>query len=167
MIRKHYTSTFKAQVVRELLKEDKTLAELATEHGIHPTQLIKLQPFLESDVSDWEKVHRDQPLRDAPLLQSRAAGDGGSRVRQGGEHRVGRRPVGSSGEAVYSATKGGIIAFTKTLAREMARHKINVNCVCPGPADTRGTSCIATLLAARMPLSMLCQSAGNGRLSLT
>jgi 2-hydroxycyclohexanecarboxyl-CoA dehydrogenase len=44
--------------------------------------------------------------------------------------------VGSMGEAVYSATKGGIIAFTKTLAREMARYQINVNCVCPGPTDT-------------------------------
>jgi len=44
--------------------------------------------------------------------------------------------VGSSGEAVYSACKGGIIAFTKTMAREMARYQINVNCVCPGPTDT-------------------------------
>jgi 2-hydroxycyclohexanecarboxyl-CoA dehydrogenase len=44
--------------------------------------------------------------------------------------------VGSSGEAVYSAAKGGVVAFTKTLAREMARHKINVNCVAPGPSDT-------------------------------
>jgi 2-hydroxycyclohexanecarboxyl-CoA dehydrogenase len=44
--------------------------------------------------------------------------------------------VGSSGEAVYSAAKGGVIAFTKTLAREVARHRINVNCVCPGPSDT-------------------------------
>lgn len=45
--------------------------------------------------------------------------------------------VGSSGEAVYSATKGGVIAFTKTLAREVARNGITVNCVCPGPTDTR------------------------------
>ena len=44
--------------------------------------------------------------------------------------------VGSSGEAVYSAAKGGIIAFTKSLAREMARHQVRVNCVCPGPTDT-------------------------------
>jgi len=44
--------------------------------------------------------------------------------------------VGSSGEAVYSACKGGIIAFTKTIAREMASYKINVNCVCPGPTQT-------------------------------
>jgi 2-hydroxycyclohexanecarboxyl-CoA dehydrogenase len=44
--------------------------------------------------------------------------------------------VGSTGEAVYSAAKGGLIAFTKTIAREVARHRINVNCVCPGPSDT-------------------------------
>lgn len=37
---------------------------------------------------------------------------------------------------VYSGTKGGLIAFTKLLAREMARHRINVDCVCPGPTDT-------------------------------
>ncbi|HWA46290.1 MAG TPA: SDR family oxidoreductase [Hypericibacter adhaerens] len=44
--------------------------------------------------------------------------------------------VGTSGEVVYSATKGGIIAFAKSLAREHARHNINVNCVSPGPTDT-------------------------------
>lgn len=44
--------------------------------------------------------------------------------------------VGSTGETVYAGAKGGIIAFTKSLAREMARHKITVNCVCPGPTDT-------------------------------
>src|SRR5712691_10580923 len=44
--------------------------------------------------------------------------------------------VGSSGEAVYSACKGGIISFSKTLAREVARKGITVNVVCPGPTDT-------------------------------
>ena len=44
--------------------------------------------------------------------------------------------VGSSGETVYAGAKGGLIAFTKSLAREVARYKINVNCVCPGPTDT-------------------------------
>jgi len=44
--------------------------------------------------------------------------------------------VGSSGETTYAAAKGGVIAFSKSLAREMARHSINVNCVCPGPTDT-------------------------------
>lgn len=44
--------------------------------------------------------------------------------------------VGSSLEAVYSGAKGGTIAFTKTLAREVARHGITANTVCPGPTDT-------------------------------
>ena len=44
--------------------------------------------------------------------------------------------VGSSGEAVYAACKGGIVAFSKTIAREHARHGITVNVVCPGPTDT-------------------------------
>jgi len=44
--------------------------------------------------------------------------------------------VGSSGEAVYAACKGGLVALSKTLAREHARHGITVNVVCPGPTDT-------------------------------
>jgi 2-hydroxycyclohexanecarboxyl-CoA dehydrogenase len=63
-------------------------------------------------------------------------------------HMVGRRTgrviniasdagrVGSTGEAVYAGTKGAIIAFSKTLAREMARHAITVNVVCPGLTET-------------------------------
>ncbi|GAA4409358.1 2-hydroxycyclohexanecarboxyl-CoA dehydrogenase [Quisquiliibacterium transsilvanicum] len=44
--------------------------------------------------------------------------------------------VGSSGEAVYAACKGGLVSFSKTLAREHARHGITINVVCPGPTDT-------------------------------
>jgi 2-hydroxycyclohexanecarboxyl-CoA dehydrogenase len=44
--------------------------------------------------------------------------------------------VGSSGEAVYAGAKGGVIAFTKSVAREVARHGITANAVCPGPTDT-------------------------------
>jgi 2-hydroxycyclohexanecarboxyl-CoA dehydrogenase len=44
--------------------------------------------------------------------------------------------VGSSGEAVYAACKGGLVSFSKTIAREHARHGITVNVVCPGPTDT-------------------------------
>lgn len=44
--------------------------------------------------------------------------------------------VGSAGETIYAGAKGGVIALTKSLAREMARHEITVNCVCPGPTDT-------------------------------
>ena len=44
--------------------------------------------------------------------------------------------VGSSGEAVYAACKAGLVAFSKTLAREHSRHSITFNVVCPGPTDT-------------------------------
>ncbi len=44
--------------------------------------------------------------------------------------------VGSAGETIYAGAKGGVIALTKSLAREMARYAITVNCVCPGPTDT-------------------------------
>jgi len=44
--------------------------------------------------------------------------------------------VGSSGEAVYAACKGGLVSFSKTIAREHARHGITVNVVCPGPTNT-------------------------------
>lgn len=44
--------------------------------------------------------------------------------------------AGNPGEPIYSACKGGVIAFTKTLAREMGRNNITVNCVAPGITDT-------------------------------
>ena len=60
------------------------------------------------------------------------AGEGGRVVNVASD--AGR--VGSSGEAVYAGAKGGVIALSKSLAREMARHRITVNAVCPGPTDT-------------------------------
>ena len=96
----------------------------------------KVQPFLESNESDWEKViaiNLYGTLRCCKAVLPVMVAQGYGKVVNIGSD-AGR--VGSSGEAVYSAAKGGVIAFTKTLAREMARYKINVNCVCPGPADT-------------------------------
>jgi 2-hydroxycyclohexanecarboxyl-CoA dehydrogenase len=61
-----------------------------------------------------------------------ARGEGGKFVNLSSD--AGR--VGSSNETVYAGAKGAIIAFTKSVAREMARHAVNVNCVCPGPTDT-------------------------------
>lgn len=69
--------------------------------------------------------------------------------------------VGSSGEVVYSAAKGGIIALTKGLAREMARYQIRVNCVCPGPTDTpmfqRASESLQAALIRGIPLRRLAQ----------
>lgn len=96
----------------------------------------KVEPFLDSKLSDWDRViainlygtlHCSQAV-----LKVMADQGSGSVINIGSD--AGR--VGSSGEAVYSAAKGGVVALSKTLAREMARSNVNVNCVCPGPADT-------------------------------
>lgn len=67
--------------------------------------------------------------------------------------------VGSTGEAVYSGAKGGVVAFTKSLAREMTRYQIRVNCVCPGPTDTplyaRQPEPIRTALERAIPMRRL------------
>jgi 2-hydroxycyclohexanecarboxyl-CoA dehydrogenase len=93
-------------------------------------------PFMESDPDDWDRVIRINlygVLHTSKVaLPIMAAQGSGAVVNLGSD--AGR--VGSSGEAVYSAAKGGIIAFTKATAREMARHQVRVNCVSPGPTDT-------------------------------
>ena len=96
----------------------------------------KAQPFVESDPADWDRVIQINlygVLNTChAVLPVMAAQGYGAVVNIGSD--AGR--VGSSGEAVYSAAKGGVIAFTKSAAREMARHQVRMNCVCPGPTDT-------------------------------
>ena len=93
-------------------------------------------PFLETDEAFWDKIlalNLKAYFHMARVVLPHMIRQGGGKVVAIASD-AGR--VGSTGEAVYSAAKGGVIAFTKTLAREMARHRINVNCVCPGPSDT-------------------------------
>jgi len=96
----------------------------------------KASPFVDSDPADWDRAIRINLYgvlhTCKAVLPVMAAQGAGAIVNLGSD--AGR--VGSSGEAVYSAAKGGIIAFTKSVAREMARHQVRVNCVCPGPTDT-------------------------------
>lgn len=96
----------------------------------------KIEPFLKSEPATWEtiininlmgQIHTCKAI--LPLMIENGYGKVVNIASDSGR-------VGSSGEAVYSAAKGGVIALTKTLAREMARHKINVNVIAPGPADT-------------------------------
>jgi 2-hydroxycyclohexanecarboxyl-CoA dehydrogenase len=93
-------------------------------------------PFLDSREESWDRLWavnlKGALLVTQAVLHGMVARERGRIVNIGSD--AGR--VGSSGEAVYSATKGGLIAFTKTLAREVARHGVTVNCVCPGPTDT-------------------------------
>ena len=107
-------------------------------------------PFVETDPAFWDKVIAINLI--GPLNVTRIACE---RMRDHGQGRVvsiasdaGR--VGSTGEAVYSAAKGGIIALMKTLAREMARYGVTFNSVCPGPTDT--------------PLLASVDAAGGGKL---
>ncbi|CAB3393983.1 SDR family NAD(P)-dependent oxidoreductase [Kyrpidia spormannii] len=96
----------------------------------------KVEPFIDNDVAVWDRIIRINlygTLFGCKAVLPHMIEQGYGKIVNIGSD-AGR--VGSTGEAVYSATKGGVIAFTKTLAREMARHHINVNCVSPGPADT-------------------------------
>ncbi len=96
----------------------------------------KASPFIDSDPDDWDRaiaINLYGVLHTAKAVLPIMAEQGSGAVVNLGLD-AGR--VGSSGEAVYSAAKGGVIAFTKSLAREMARHQVRVNCVCPGPTDT-------------------------------
>ncbi len=96
----------------------------------------KVEPFLKSEPSTWKRIIDINLLGQVhtckEILPIMIENGYGKVVNVASD----AARVGSSGEAVYSAAKGGVIAFTKTLAREMARHKINVNCIAPGPADT-------------------------------
>lgn len=96
----------------------------------------KVGPFVDSDVADWERIVAINLLGTLHMSQATLptliAQQSGSVINLGSD----AARVGSTGEAVYSAAKGGVVAFTKTLAREVARYQVRANAVCPGPADT-------------------------------
>lgn len=96
----------------------------------------KPMPFLKTDQTLWEKIIRINlygPLNThhavAPLMVER----GGGRIVNIASDAA---RVGTSDEAVYSACKGGLISFTKSVARELARKGVLLNAVCPGPTNT-------------------------------
>jgi 2-hydroxycyclohexanecarboxyl-CoA dehydrogenase len=96
----------------------------------------KIQPFMENSPEFWRKVMDVNLLGPVAVTHAFLPGmierNSGKVVTVSSD--AGR--VGSLGETMYSGAKGGAIAFTKSLAREVARYGINVNCVCPGPTDT-------------------------------
>ncbi len=95
-----------------------------------------IQPFIEQEPEFWDKVVKINLM--GPVKLTRAFLDPMIQRNVGKVVSVssdaGR--VGSMGETMYAGAKGGIIAFSKSLAREVARYRINVNCVCPGPTNT-------------------------------
>lgn len=96
----------------------------------------QVKPFWELPLDVWDKVvtlNLVGPMKLVKALLPRMMERNSGKIVNVGSD-AGR--VGSSGETVYAGAKGGLIAFTKSLAREVARYNINVNCVCPGPTET-------------------------------
>jgi 2-hydroxycyclohexanecarboxyl-CoA dehydrogenase len=96
----------------------------------------RLEPFVESQEETWEKllaVNFKSVLYTARAVLPQMISHGGGKIVNISSD-AGR--VGSSWEAVYAGAKGAVIAFSKTVAREVARYKINVNVVCPGLTET-------------------------------
>lgn len=94
------------------------------------------KPFWDTTAEFWDKVvalNFVGPMKLAKALLPKMMERGSGKIVNIASD-AGR--VGSLGETVYSGAKGGLIAFTKSLARETARYNINVNCVCPGPTET-------------------------------
>ena len=131
-------------ITLDVTRLDSAIAAVATvERELGPIDILvnnagwdKLEPFVESTPDTWERVIA---INFRGVLNCCKAVIPGMQARGGGRivsisSDAGR--VGSLGEAVYSGCKAGIIAFSKTLARELARNKINVNVVCPGPTET-------------------------------
>jgi len=96
----------------------------------------RLEPFVESNEETWERIlainFKSVLYTTKAVLPHMISRGSGKIVNISSD--AGR--VGSTWEAVYSGAKGAVIAFSKSLAREVARHKINVNVVCPGLTDT-------------------------------
>ncbi len=103
---------------------------------VHNAGRDRAGPFLDTDPDLWDRIISINLV--GPLNLHRSVG---RRMVERGSGRIvniasDAARVGSSGEAVYAACKGGIVAFSKTMARELARVPIPVNVVCPGPTDT-------------------------------
>ena len=100
------------------------------------------KPFVKTTADEWAKLIAinlvgalNMHHAVLPLMAARSKQDGWAGARIVNIASDAAR-VGSSGEAVYAACKGGLVSLSKTLAREHARHGITVNVVCPGPTDT-------------------------------
>jgi 2-hydroxycyclohexanecarboxyl-CoA dehydrogenase len=96
----------------------------------------RIQPFVDTTPEFWDKViginYKGVLNFSHAVCRHMMERKGGKIVNIASD--AGR--VGSLGETVYAGAKGGVIAFSKSLAREMARFGVHVNCVCPGPTDT-------------------------------
>lgn len=119
----------------------KTIALVEAELGsvdtlVNNAGIDIIERFIESSEASWQKIVSVNYL--GTVIVTRAVLDGMLERRFGRIINIGSDAgrVGSSGEVVYSGTKGAVIAFGKALARETATKGVTVNTVCPGPTDT-------------------------------
>lgn len=126
--------TLRAQVDQAIASVEKDLGPIAV--LVNNAGWDIFMPFTKTQPEHWDRLiainlvgalHMHHAV--LPLMASRQSG----RIVNIASDAA---RVGSSGEAVYAACKGGLVALSKTLAREHARHNITVNVVCPGPTDT-------------------------------
>jgi 2-hydroxycyclohexanecarboxyl-CoA dehydrogenase len=124
-------------------REDVDAAVAAVEASLGPVDVLVnnagwdvFKPFVKTVPAEWERLIAINLTGALHMLH--AVLPGMSERKSGRIVNVASDAArgGSSGEAVYSACKGGLVALSKTLAREHARHGISVNVVCPGPTDT-------------------------------
>lgn len=124
-------------------REEVDAAVAAVESGLGPVDLLVnnagwdiFKPFTKTAPAEWERLIAINLIgalhMHHAVLPGMAARKSGRIVNIASD----AARAGSSGEAVYAACKGGLVAFSKTIAREHARHGITVNVVCPGPTDT-------------------------------
>jgi 2-hydroxycyclohexanecarboxyl-CoA dehydrogenase len=118
-------------------------AVAAVEQGLGPVDVLVnnagwdvFKPFIKTEPAQWERLIAINLT--GALHMHHAVLPGMIERKRGRIINIASDAarVGSSGEAVYAACKGGLVAFSKTIAREHARHGITVNVVCPGPTDT-------------------------------
>jgi 2-hydroxycyclohexanecarboxyl-CoA dehydrogenase len=120
---------------------ERAVAAFAAESGgldglVNNAGWDRAAPFLETDATLWRRVvdvNLYGPLHVTRAVLPRLVARGSGRIVSIASD-AGR--VGSSGEAVYAACKAGVIAFTKSVAREVAKSGVTLNCVAPGPTDT-------------------------------
>lgn len=133
----------------EALPADLTDPAAAAALGERPVDVLAavaglpvVERFVEADPAGWDLLWQVN-LR-APILLTHALLPGMSERGWGRLVYVSSDSAraGAGGEAVYAATKAGLLGFAKSIAREAARHAVTANVICPGPIDTERSRAI-------------------------
>lgn len=119
----------------------KAAAKVIAEYGkidilVNNVGFSELQPFMHNTQEFWDRTIALNLM--STIIFCRTVLDGMVERKYGKIVNIASTAAirGAPTQAVYAASKGGVISFTRSIAREFAEHNINVNCVCPGTTDT-------------------------------